>query len=64
LDVIGAIRTSTSLTTGAPTGGTAAAWKLGIKHTSTLVALDPANWIELDVAGTLYRLALITITTP
>ena len=53
-----------SIATSAPNTGTAGAWKLGIFRTSTTVALDTANWVELDIGGTLRRLALITIVTP
>jgi len=55
---------SPSVTTSAPTSGTAGTWKLGVKRSSTLVALDTANWIEVDIGGTFYRIATITITTP
>ena len=53
LDVIGAIRTSTSLTTGAPTGGTAAAWKLGIYVATPTI---PTGYIQVDIGGTLYEI--------
>lgn len=44
-----------SLTTGAPNTGTAAAWKLGTLVTAA-VTPDTTRYIELDVAGTLYKL--------
>jgi len=47
-----------------PSGGTAGLWKFGIANSSTTVALDTSNWVELDIGGTLYRLGLITITMP
>ncbi len=42
-----------------PSGGTAAAWKLGSLVTSTVVA-DTTRYIQLDVAGTLYKLIVST----
>lgn len=41
-----------SLTTGAPAGGTAAAWKLGT--VASVSATSPNRTIQVDVAGTLY----------
>jgi len=64
LYALGKIISGSSFTSGTPNGGTSGAWKFGIFKTSTLVALDTANWVELDIGGTLRRLALITITTP
>jgi hypothetical protein len=55
----GAATFSSSVTTGAPTTGTAAAWKLG-SRVAAAVALDATQYIELDVAGTLYKLAIVT----
>jgi hypothetical protein len=43
-----------ALTTGAPTGGTAGAWKLGIWVNTPTV---PTGYIQLDVGGTLYEIA-------
>ncbi len=48
-----------SVTTGAPNGGTAAAWKLGTLVTAT-VAPDTTRYIQLDVAGTLYKVIVST----
>lgn len=48
-----------SLTTSAPTTGTAGAWKMGIRVAAT-VALDTTQYIQLDVGGTLYKLAVVT----
>lgn len=48
-----------SIQTTAPSGGTAAAWKLGSRVAAT-VALDTTQYIELDVGGTLYKLAIVT----
>jgi hypothetical protein len=42
-----------SITTGAPAGGTAGAWKMGIwVNTPTI----PTGYIQVDVAGTLYEI--------
>ncbi|MGP1666381.1 MAG: hypothetical protein ACTS5I_10840, partial [Rhodanobacter sp.] len=56
LSHLGAV-TGLSFTSGAPNGGTAAAWKLGTYVTET-VALDTAHYVELDIAGTLYKVAV------
>ena len=45
------------LTTGTPNGGTAAAWKFGVLVNAACV-LDAANYIQIDVAGTLYKMAI------
>jgi hypothetical protein len=50
--------TSGSIQTGTPTGGTAAAWKLGIA--ATVNPTSPNRTIQLDVGGTLYYLAAKT----
>jgi len=47
-----------SITTGAPSSGTAAAWKLGSKVTTTGLTMSTTGYVQLDVAGTLYKLAL------
>ncbi len=47
----------TSLLTGAPSGGTAGVWKLGILVTTASV-FDTTRYIQLDVGGTLYKLAV------
>jgi hypothetical protein len=59
LDVNGTGRFSSSITTGAPSGGTAAAWKFG-SRVAAAVALSTTQYIELDVGGTLYKLAIVT----
>jgi hypothetical protein len=41
-----------SLTTGAPSGGTAAAWKLGT--VATVSPTSPNRTIEVDIGGTIY----------
>lgn len=48
--------TATSLTTGAPTSGTAGVWKTGINVTAACI-LSTTNYIQLDVGGTLYKMA-------
>lgn len=45
--------------TPAPSGGTAADWKVGSKIT-TSVTPDLTGYIEVDIGGTLYKLALVT----
>lgn len=48
-----------AITTGAPNTGTAGAWKLGIKVDAT-TTLDTAKYLQVDVGGTLYKVALVT----
>jgi len=48
-----------SITTSAPNTGTAGAWKTGIRVAATVV-FDTTQYIQLDVGGTLYKLALAT----
>lgn len=55
----GAITATSSITTGAPNTGTAAAWKFGVKVDAT-TTLDTAKYLQVDVAGTLYKVALVT----
>jgi hypothetical protein len=56
--VNGAGKFSSSISTGIPTGWSAAgAWKLGTKFTTT-IALDTTGYITVDIGGTLYYLAL------
>jgi hypothetical protein len=50
---------SASLKTDAPAGGTAATWKLGVRVAATTL-LDTTQYIEVDVGGTLYKLAVVT----
>ncbi len=52
------IVTALSYTSGAPNGGTAAAWKFGV--VSVTSPTSPNRTIELDVAGTIYYLAAKT----
>ena len=49
----GNITTAGSLTTGAPAGGTAGAWKMGIWVNTPTVA---TGYIQVDVGGTLYEI--------
>jgi hypothetical protein len=53
LEVNGAIKTA------APTSGTAAAWKLGSRVAATVV-VNTTEYIEVDIGGTLYKLATVT----
>jgi len=48
-----------SIETTAPTGGTAAAWKLGSRVAATVV-VNTTEYIEVDIGGTLYKLATVT----
>jgi len=52
--------TAASFTTDTPTGGTAGTWKLGIYKTdgSSLV-VSSTNYIQVDIGGTLYKLAVV-----
>jgi hypothetical protein len=50
--VAGGIINTGSLTTGAPAGGTAAAWKLGT--VATVSPTSPNRTIEVDIGGTIY----------
>ena len=50
---------SGSIKTAAPTTGTAAEWKLG-SRVAAAVALDATQYIEVDIGGTLYKLAIVT----
>lgn len=45
--------------TAAPSGGTARKWKLG-SVVATSVQLDTANYVEVEINGTFYRLAIVT----
>jgi len=48
-----------ALETANPSGGTSAAWKLGSKGTAA-VTLDTAHYVEIDIAGTAVKLAIVT----
>lgn len=58
LTTAGALTLASSITTSAPNGGTAAAWKLGT--VAVVSPTSPNRTIELDVAGTIYYLAAKT----
>lgn len=49
-----------SYTSGTPSGGTAAAWKFGVKVTSGTSSLNTGEYVELDIGGTLVKLATVT----
>lgn len=51
------IITGDAITTSAPTTGTAGAWKFGIRVAAATVH-DTTQYIQLDVGGTLYKLAI------
>jgi hypothetical protein len=53
----GAATFSSSIQTGAPSGGTAKPWKLGAYQTNTVI-LDTAHYLQIEVDGVAYRLAL------
>jgi len=44
-----------SFTSGAPSGGTAGVWKLGIRVAATVV-VNTTEYIQLDIGGTLYKI--------
>lgn len=48
-----------AVVTGAPSGGTAAQWKLG-SIVAAAVVFDATRYVELDVGGTLCKLSLVT----
>lgn len=48
-----------SIKTAAPTTGTAANWKLGSRVAATVV-VNTTEYIEVDIGGTLYKLATVT----
>jgi hypothetical protein len=52
LSSAGALTVGSSLTTAAPTGGTAAAWKLGT--VASVSPTSPNRTIEVDIGGTIY----------
>ena len=55
----GGVRTNSFIRTGTPNGGTAAEWKFGQRVAATVV-LDTTQYIQLDVNGTLYKIAIVT----
>ena len=59
LQVIGNGYFSGSITTDSPSSGNAKPWKLG-SVVATNVQLDTANFVEVDINGVFYRLAIVT----
>jgi len=59
LQVDGNVWSTGSITTGDPTSGTKKPWKLG-SVVGTSVQLDTGNYVEVEINGTFYRLALVT----
>jgi hypothetical protein len=59
LQVDGNVWSTGSITTGDPTSGTKKPWKLG-SVVGTTVQLDTGNYVEVEINGTFYRLALVT----
>jgi hypothetical protein len=55
---------SGSIKTAAPSGGTAAAWKLGERVASAGVTFNDQQYIQLDIAGTTYYLATVDLPMP
>lgn len=51
---------SSSITTGAPTGGTAAAWKLGSVVSGIAATMVTTNYVQVDIGGVLVKLATVT----
>jgi hypothetical protein len=60
VDVSGNSVQNGSITTAAPSAGNAAAWKLGERVAATVV-FDTSQYIQLDINGTLYYLATVTL---
>lgn len=54
------IITASSITTGAPTAGSAAAWKLGDVVTSVALTVSTTNGLRVNIGGTDYTLAVLT----
>jgi hypothetical protein len=61
LSSAGNLTLSGSIKTAAPSGGTAAAWKLGERVASSGLTLNDTQYIQLDIAGTLYTLATVNL---
>ena len=55
----GNVAVAGSIQTGTPNGGTTGAWKLG-SYKAAAVTLNTGNYIEVDIGGTLYKLAVVT----
>ena len=59
LQVNGSALISGSIQTANPVSGTAVPWRLG-SVVATNVQLDTANYVEVNINGTFYRLAIVT----
>jgi len=59
LQVTGDALITGSIRTGAPTSGTSQAWKLG-SVVSSSVTLSTGSYVEVEINGTFYRLAIVT----
>lgn len=55
----GSLKVTGQIMTGAPTGGTASAWKFGVAVTTSALTLKTTQYIQLDVDGTLVKLAVV-----
>lgn len=55
----GNVAVAGSIQTGTPSGGTTGAWKLG-SYKAAAVVVSTTNYIEVDIGGTLYKLAVVT----
>jgi hypothetical protein len=59
LQVVGNIYTSGTITTASPTADPVKPWKLGSRQAAA-VSLDSTQYLEVEVNGTYYRLAIVT----
>jgi hypothetical protein len=59
LQVVGNIYTSGTITTASPTADPVRPWKLGSRQAAA-VSLDTTQYLEVEVNGTYYRLAIVT----
>ena len=50
-----------SIKTGAPSGGTAQTWKLGSVITGQAVGFDESDYVETEINGVAYQLALVVL---
>jgi hypothetical protein len=57
--VNGGVNAIGSYTSGDPSGGTAAAWKFGNVVTGATVTLVTTNYIQTDIGGVAYKLAIV-----
>jgi hypothetical protein len=60
LQVAGAIYTTSTITTGGVNGQSVKPWKLG-SRSAAAVTFDGTQYIEVEVNGVLYNLAVVTI---